>query len=179
MRLPALTPRKSLAAPQIRSVVAQTPGRQTPMADGIAKAARACGGRIKRADGGGIPFNAGLLRATRPAGGRTDTLPVDVPAGSYILPADIVSSFGEGDTDAGREALDRAFPHSARHAKATGGAVERVPIIAAGGEYSIHPDDIVSRWGSLEAGHKALDAMVTAQRAKTVKTLAKLPGPVK
>lgn len=178
MRLPTLAPRTTTAAPAVRSVAQQARAKDMPLG-AIAKAARTCGGRLKRADGGGIPFNAGLLRSARPVGGRTDTLPVDVPTGSYIIPADIVSSFGEGDTEAGREALDRAFPHSARHAKAHGGPAERVPIIAAGGEYSVHPDDIVHRWGSLEAGHKALDAMVKAQRAKTVKTLAKLPGPVK
>lgn len=181
MRMPSLTPRRtSMAAPSVRSVVAATPGRQTPMPDAITRIARACGGRMKRADGGGIPFNAGLLRAARPAGGRTDTLPVDVPAGCYVIPADIVSSMGEGDTEAGRAALDQMFSGSARAARATGGDVgQRVPIIAAGGEYIVHPEDVAAMGGGdMKRGHNALDSFVRRQRAKTVRTLTKLPGPV-
>lgn len=149
--------------------------------DSITKIARACGGRLKRADGGGIPFNAGLLRAARPAGGRTDTLPVDVPSGCYVIPADIVSSLGEGDTEAGTAALDRMFGHSARVGKALGGDVgERVPIIAAGGEYIVSPEDVAALGGGdLKRGHDELDRFVKRQRAKTVKTLSKLPGPVR
>src|ERR1700677_5287266 len=33
--------------------------------------------------------------------GRTDHLPMHVPSGSYVLPADIVSGAGEGNTMAG------------------------------------------------------------------------------
>jgi hypothetical protein len=153
----------------------------TKKPDAATRIARACGGRLKRADGGGIPFNAGLLRAARPAGGRTDTLPVDVPAGCYVIPADIVSSLGEGDTEAGRHALDGMFKASARAARATGGNVgERVPIIAAGGEYIVSPEDVAALGnGDMKRGHQALDAFVKRQRARTVKTLSKLPGPVK
>jgi hypothetical protein len=179
--LPSALRKTSTAAPKMRSVVAATPGRQTPAPDAITRIARACGGRMKRADGGGIPFNAGLLRAARPAGGRTDTLPVDVPAGCYVIPADIVSSLGEGDTEAGRHALDAMFGHSARVGKALGGDVgERVPIIAAGGEYIVSPEDVAAMGGGdMKRGHDALDRFVKSQRAKTVKTLSKLPGPVR
>jgi hypothetical protein len=41
--------------------------------------------------------------------GRTDHLPVEVPSGSYVLPADIVSAIGEGNTNAGFKALRRMF----------------------------------------------------------------------
>jgi hypothetical protein len=40
-------------------------------------------------------------------GGRADALPVDVPAGAYVIPADVVAAFGEGNTEAGMHALDR------------------------------------------------------------------------
>ena len=33
--------------------------------------------------------------------GRTDHLPMHVPSGAYVLPADIVSAMGEGNTAAG------------------------------------------------------------------------------
>jgi hypothetical protein len=59
-------------------------------------------------------------------------------------------------------------------------AGEPVPIVAAGGEYVIHPDVIVQiGGGDMDRGHKELDDFVKASRAKTVKTLQKLPGPKK
>lgn len=39
-------------------------------------------------------------------GGRTDVLNKTVPAGSYVLPADVVSGLGEGNTNAGAHVLD-------------------------------------------------------------------------
>jgi hypothetical protein len=66
--------------------------------------------------------------------------------------------------------------------KADGGATAAlpVPIVAAGGEYVIHPEDIKHlSGGDLDEGHKALDDFVVKMRAKTVKTLRKLPGPKK
>ena len=41
--------------------------------------------------------------------GRTDHLPVEVPSGSYVIPADIVSAMGEGNTNAGFKILRRAM----------------------------------------------------------------------
>ena len=55
-----------------------------------------------------------------------------------------------------------------------------VPIVAAGGEYVIGPSDV--RYlgdGDLDEGHRTLDSFVKKMRAKTVKTLQKLPGPKK
>ena len=65
-------------------------------------------------------------------------------------------------------------------AKAEGGEVDTVPIVAAGGEYVIHPRHVVHIGnGSLEDGHKILDEFVNRFRAKTVKTLKNLPPPKK
>lgn len=44
-----------------------------------------------------------------PVAGRTDHLPIHVPSGSYVLPADIVSAGGEGNTMAGYKTLRRTF----------------------------------------------------------------------
>jgi hypothetical protein len=64
--------------------------------------------------------------------------------------------------------------------KALGGPVGAVPIVAAGGEYVIHPQDVVRLGsGSLEDGHRILDEFVKRMRAKTIKTLEALPGPKK
>jgi hypothetical protein len=41
--------------------------------------------------------------------GRTDHLPVHVPSGSYVIPADIVSAVGEGNTMAGFKNLKQVF----------------------------------------------------------------------
>jgi hypothetical protein len=63
---------------------------------------------------------------------------------------------------------------------ATGGATDGVPIVAAGGEYVIPPEDVVHiGGGDLDHGHKVLDAFVKKMRQKTIKTLQSLPGPKK
>ena len=63
---------------------------------------------------------------------------------------------------------------------AHGGATDGVPIVAAGGEYVIPPEDVVHiGGGDLDHGHKVLDAFVKKMRQKTIKTLQGLPGPKK
>jgi len=148
--------------------------------------------------------------------GRTDHLPMHVPSGAYVLPADIVSAMGEGNTmagfkvasgifgqpfygtgkvgegkpyhqgkqpysqvaqpyKAGATPYDQAAPHYA-----AGGAAHTVPIIAAGGEFVIHPNNVVKQGnGDMDDGHKVLDAFVKQMRARLVKTLKGLPGPAK
>jgi hypothetical protein len=61
---------------------------------------------------------------------------------------------------------------------ADGGATDGVPIVAAGGEYVIPPEDVVHiGGGDMDHGHKVLDAFVKKMRQKTIKTLQGLPGP--
>lgn len=62
--------------------------------------------RAKYADGG--PVTGPLLGWD---GGRTDTLPVSVPAGAYVLPADVVSGLpgAQGNSLAGHNALNKLF----------------------------------------------------------------------
>ncbi len=124
-----------------------------------------------------------------PVAGRTDHLPMHVASGSYVLPADIVSSMGEGNSMAGFRVAKSLFtapnrtkglPYGAAMPRADGGAVDTVPIVAAGGEYVIAPQDVVYVGdGSLGDGHRALDEFVRQMRAKTIKTLKALPGPRK
>ena len=55
-----------------------------------------------------------------------------------------------------------------------------VPIIAAGGEYVIHPDVIAKMGqGDMDKGHAYFDNFVKFVRNHTAKTLQKLPGPRK
>jgi hypothetical protein len=191
-----------------------------------------------------------------------------VREGSYVLPADIVSALGEGNTMAGSKVVDHMFAGQPAH-KASGGTTigmsqkpqflqssrtlpgdvelgvngedtagsallgnmfnsgpfgtsakapqfspvvrpslgqysqmqqmfnppiptkkaahggpilsgnrRPVPIVAAGGEYVIDPDD-VSRYGGgdINKGHDKLDEFVKHVRKHLVKTLNKLPGP--
>lgn len=63
---------------------------------------------------------------------------------------------------------------------ARGGSTDAVPIVAAGGEYVIPPEDVMHLGGgNLDHGHKILDAFVKKMREKTIKTLQGLPGPKK
>lgn len=135
-----------------------------------------------------------------PVAGRTDHLPMHVPSGSYVLPADVTSAHGEGNTMAAFKVLRRMFGGSPYgqgagtygqgngpygeplQGHADGGAVDDdgVPIVAAGGEMVLSPDQV--RWagdGDLEEGHKVLDDYVKQVRANLVETLKALPGPRK
>ena len=135
-----------------------------------------------------------------PVAGRTDHLPMNVKSGSYVIPADIISAMGEGNTMAGFKIAKRMFsgqlpyfqgkapygagktpygggstPYGAK--LATGGAAP-VEIVAAGGEYVITPEDVTHIGnGDIDHGHEILDHFVTGYRKKTIDTLKKLPGP--
>lgn len=125
--------------------------------------------------------------------GRTDHLPMKVPSGSYVLPADIISGMGQGNTIAGFRHMRRMFggiPYTGDSAPygvsggpygehmADGGEVEGVPIVAAGGEYVLSPEQVRRAGeGDLDLGHKVLDRFVHLMRAETVKTLKSLPPP--
>lgn len=133
--------------------------------------------------------------------GRTDHLPMHVPSSSYVIPADVVSAHGQGNTAAGFRVMRRTFggtpysqgagvygqgsgPYGEPMGRANGGEAdgedEGVPIVAAGGEMVLSPEQV--RWcgaGDMDMGHRVLDEFVKRSRAKLIKTLVKLPGPAK
>lgn len=79
--------------------------------------------RASRAAGGAV---TGPLIGDIP--GRTDHKPIKVPDGAYVLPADVVSGLGEGNTFAGMKSLDNMFkagPYGTKIKKV--GAKARVP----------------------------------------------------
>lgn len=151
------------------------------------------------ADGGeaSTPFytrkEAGQLGHTGPiisaVPGRTDHLPITVPANSYVLPADVVSGLpgAEGNTMAGHRILGKMLesgPYGvSKPHRAAGGHVGQpkgVDIMAAGGEHVIGPEEVA--WighGDVKLGHEILDELVEQVRAKNIKDLKKLPRPVK
>lgn len=124
--------------------------------------------------------------------GRTDHLPLDVKPESFVIPADIVSGIGEGNTENGFTVFNRLFnlpggsAPAAIHGggRADGGKVpatgNNVPIMAAGGEFVV-PPEVVARIGkgSTKRGHKILNDMVIHLRKKLIDKLKKLPGPHK
>jgi len=161
--------------------------------------------------GEGIQVHSGPIMSG--VAGRTDHLPVHVESGSYVIPADIISAMGEGNTIAGFKQMKRIFggvpynkaktPYSQGTAPygndpgaepyggtggpydselpsghARGGATKKVPVIVAGGEYVLTPQQVAQIGnGDLDTGHKVLDEFVKRYRAQTIKTLQKLPGP--
>lgn len=93
--------------------------------------------RAKMASGGGVapvPFyarsgarsleRAGMIHS--PVGGRTDALPANVKAGSFVMPADALSGIGQGNSIAGANAMNRLlkmgpFGASIPHPSGVGG----------------------------------------------------------
>jgi|694.fasta_scaffold102444_3 hypothetical protein len=151
--------------------------------------------------GGGVPkhvakrvVHEGPINVAIP--GRTDRLPVHVYSGSYVIPADIVSGLGEGNTLAGNDVIRRMFFHDSSPLKrAKGGRsmmTEKyglhgyyhndtrkiVPCIVAGGEFIIPPEVVEELGeGDMDKGHALLDSFVKSQRRKLRQKLAKLPPP--
>lgn len=122
----------------------------------------------------------GFLHTEGP--GRTDNIPADVPSGSYVIPADIVSALGEGNTLAGKRVIEELFGPEGEYGKMKRGGVVRnsVPVIMAGGEFVLSPEDVEAVGdGDLKEGHERLDAFVVNMRKKLIKTLSKLPPPAK
>jgi hypothetical protein len=112
--------------------------------------------------------------------GRFDNVDMNVAADSFVIPADVVSALGQGNSEAGYRVLDHLFgPHGVTE-RADGGQVQAVPIVAAGGEYVVSPGQ-VARVGSgnPKRGHSILDGFVRQVRADHIKTLKKLPGPAR
>jgi hypothetical protein len=118
-----------------------------------------------------------------PVAGRTDHLKMHVLSGSYVIPADIVSGMGEGNTSAGFKIAKQIFtnPEGAAPSPDNPAVAEQyglVPVVVAGGEFVIPPWDV--EWqgdGDMDDGHQVLDEYVTRSRKKLVTTLKKLPGP--
>lgn len=111
--------------------------------------------------------------------GRTDHLPMHVESGSYVIPADIISAMGEGNSMAGFKVAKTIFDLPAFwKSKNSNEKDSGVAIIAAGGEYVVTPQEVerIGK-GDIDVGHKILDHFIKTFRKKTIKTLSKLPGP--
>lgn len=160
-----------------KAVPSATPEQQSAASDELKRFLTPREGG-KFASGGRVdePVHAGPLHST--VAGRTDHLPISVMAGSYVVPADIISALGEGNTNAGMQIVESLFPAQPQKLEYARGG--KVPIAAAGGEFVLTPEQVAAiGGGDLEAGQEILDHWVTQTRAHTIDTLSKLPGPAK
>jgi hypothetical protein len=110
--------------------------------------------------GATAPSAGGFLHTAGP--GRTDNLGINPHSDSYIIPADVTSGMGEGNSLAGAKAFQGAIksaPYGASMPTAThtghrmgpphmgfghasGGKTQTVPIKAAGGEIVVAPEEV-------------------------------------
>lgn len=167
--------------------------------------------RNKHAEGGGIGGGeaGGIGRAIQDVvhtgglidssiAGRTDRLPLSVPQESHILPADVVSGMGQGNTMAGSRILIQALrlgpTDRGRVGFAEGGGVGHIGILAAGGEVVIPHDDWPAEDdvdgqvylhrgvrsigdGDTKLGHERLDKMIANVRKHTAHFITHAPPP--
>lgn len=131
-------------------------------------------------------------------GGRADTKPKTVEKGSYVLPSDIVSAAGDGNSIAGAAKLSKMFntgPFGVKTPKIKGRPLkttkiirqrfqdggmmegETADIMASDGEMILEPATLIEKFGDLDLAHEALDQFVLQMRKQNVKKLSKLPGP--
>lgn len=189
-------------------------GLANPQQGGLTPMMAADGGRLHRAMGGmslsmDSPWwtRAAEREATSPVGflnssiaGRTDHIAASPMADSYVIPADVVSGLGEGNSLAGARALELAL-HTGPHGipmpnpgrtrgwpaapripqDSKGGRTSgTVPCLLAGGEFVVHPQAVAAiGGGDVKRGHKILDAFVLHARRKTINEMKRLPGPAK
>lgn len=127
--------------------------------------------------------------------GRTDRLPRAVPADSFVFPADVVSTLGQGNTLSGAKIMDAIMnsgPYGTKLRRADGGSTPALShVMVAGGEYLGHRDDL-ARIGSrirhakkskarsdLAAGHEWARSFVDKVREHAKAFLRNAPKPKK
>lgn len=128
--------------------------------------------------------------------GRTDRLPHAVKADSFVVPADVISGLGQGNTMAGSKIMDGILssgPYGTKLPKrADGGNAPGIShVMVAGGEYLIPRDKLIEIGGrmrrsgksktrsDLAAGHEWARNLVDTVRKHQKKFLAHAPEPKK
>lgn len=104
--------------------------------------------------GGGL-FNSDVA-------GRTDRLPHAVAADSFVMPADVISGLGQGNTMAGAKIMDGILssgPYGTRLPnirRADGGGTPGVShVMVAGGEYLVHRRELEKMGRKMRASGKS------------------------
>lgn len=140
--------------------------------------------------GPGEPVAGGI---NSPTGGRADQVEETAEEGTYIVPADVVSALGDGNTEAGKAILDRVVQNLLQRTGAQPGNMGNrgnmgqnpgmarggsVPIRVSGGEYAIPPHVVAAHGGgSHKRGADLLDMKVAEIRARHSAKLKRLPPP--
>jgi hypothetical protein len=116
------------------------------------------------------PFE-GLVRGK--GRGRHDTVHLKIVDGSYVVPADVVSAIGEGNSEAGDYLLSSMFMLEAPQTSAN------VDVLCSCGEWIVRPDKLVLhfRVATLSEAHDEMDAQVIRWRREYIQTLGELPRP--
>lgn len=195
-----------------------TMGGAPPMMGGNALSGRM--GGMQMAAGGMAPPPGGMAMPGQPGGqdpfhdasgggfinsdvpGRTDELPLSVPPGSHVIPADTVSGAGQGNSIAGAKKIWELLEMMAEHGGGAqpppqpppqqfppgeqpppgmaGGGEPPTDIMAAGGEIVVPPEMVRAIGaGDERAGHDMLDQFILNTRKQTAEELMQLPGPKK
>ncbi len=122
------------------------------------------------ADGGGVRgalggrTRSGLIAGSTP--GRADAVPSGLEEGAHVIPADVVSAAGDGNTSAGALAIGRRFGVLPGPAMMNGG---EVPALTSDGEFYFAPEDVKAA-----GGHGALQRFTDKTRASYAKKLKNL-----
>lgn len=132
--------------------------------------------------------------------GRADMVHTTAPGGSHIIPADVISGMGQGNSLAGAARMEkmlRSGPYGSAPAPmrshgmgiprapapahfAKGGSGNRTPVALSDGEMMIFPHWVAHfGGGDPKKGKKKLNDFIVSERKKHIKQLQKLPGPVR
>lgn len=127
--------------------------------------------------------------------GRADKLPLNVPKGAHVIPADVVGALGGGNSAHGHRVLFGMFPGSkmAKRGRArsriasmkppkmaNGGSSDTLPIMASDGEFLVSPEDVAQiGGGDIGEGHRLLNAFIMNTRQENIKKLQSIPEPSK
>lgn len=137
------------------------------------------------ADGGpvkeGVPasghYVVGLVK--HPSPGRADAVDAVARVGSYVIPADVVSALGEGNTDAGAKVLEQGLRNRSL-GFADGGLVPEdvMEVRLSGGEFVFPPEDVEEIGnGDMRAGAEELDKFVSSVRERVGQMATNMPEP--
>jgi hypothetical protein len=123
---------------------------------------------------------SGLVHGSSP--GRADALVAKVPKGGYVVPADVVSSIGQGNTLAGAKRLTSSIGGLPKYpfGFARGGAVDHdhATIRISSGEYFVHPRHVAAMGGGdLRTGQARLDQLVAGVRQAAAHRALSAPPP--
>jgi len=127
--------------------------------------------KYRRGKGGEV--TGPLMGAT---GGRADKLPLTVPDHSHVIPADVVSALGQGNTARGMQVLAKMFPPD------KGEAIRgrSTKIMASDGEFIVTPSNVVKKGhGDVNRGHEVLDHFIVHARKLNIHHLKHMPPPAK